>query len=94
MGLRPHRSLRAGSAGPVRQGDSGGQIGVGGHQIPQRVAGGEVGTEVAEGSHQSIERAVARADDAVVADHVDIDPVGGAEGEVGGVPDGVERYVV
>lgn len=90
MGLRPHRGPCAGFAGPVRQGDGDGEVGVGGQQVPQRVAGGEGRAEAAEGGHQPVEGAEADADEAVAADHVD----GGAEGGGGGVPDGVEEDVV
>lgn len=54
---------------------------------------GKVRASVAEIGNQPIERAVGKAVYAVGGDNVNIDGVG-AEGEGGGVPDGIEDNIV
>jgi len=62
-------------------------------EVPEGVVVGKVRAFVAEVGNQPIERAVGKAAYALGGDDVDIDGVG-AEGEGGGVPDGIEDDVV
>jgi hypothetical protein len=62
-------------------------------EVPEGVVVGKIRALVAEVGDQSIEGPVGQAAYTLGADEVDIDGVG-AEGEGGGVPDGIEDDVV
>jgi len=65
-------------------------------EVPEGVVVGKSRAEVAEVGNQSVEAAAGEAVYALGGDDVDVDGVGvgGAEGEGGGVPDGVDDDVV
>jgi hypothetical protein len=67
--------------------------GKGESEVPEGVVVGKVRALVAEVGNQPIERAVGKAAYALGGDDVNIDGVG-AEGEGGGVPDGIEDDIV
>jgi hypothetical protein len=67
--------------------------GKGESEVPEGVVVGKVRALVAEVGNQPIERAVGKAAYALGGDDVNIDGVG-AEGEGGGVPDGIEDDIM
>jgi hypothetical protein len=75
-----------------RNGDT--EVGTGEIEVPEGVVVGEARAVMAKGCDQSVERALDEADYNAFVDDGDVDPVIGAEGKRGGVPDGVEEDVV